>query len=145
MNKERLLKLATFLDTVPGPKFDLTHWRSKPNRYSNPALAYEVSDADLLDPECGTTACAVGWACTIPEFKAAGLSHSATPQYSWTTAAGEELVSMGWNAVKRFFDLDGADADFLFMAHKYPVLLRGPAVVAQRIRNLVALNPGDQS
>ena len=57
MNKKRLLRLADFLENnVPIKKFYMGTWASK---------------EDIN--ECGTTACAMGWATKIPEFAAAGL------------------------------------------------------------------------
>lgn len=50
MKAERLLRLAEFLDTIPAERFDLSSW---------------VGD--------GTTACAMGWAATMPEFRELGL------------------------------------------------------------------------
>lgn len=57
MNKERLLILADFLDTVPEDRFDMRRW----------------ADAGFSDGKCGTRACALGWACTILEFQQLGL------------------------------------------------------------------------
>ncbi len=58
--KRRLLKLADFLDKLPPDKFDFSKWvgndwQGKPNL------------------SCGTRACALGWGCTIPSFRKAGL------------------------------------------------------------------------
>lgn len=54
----RLLKLAEFLEKLPRKKFDYTHW-------------YRAQSSDAY--KCGTTACAIGWAATMPEFKRLGL------------------------------------------------------------------------
>lgn len=75
MNVERLAILAEFLTTVQEDKFDLKHWRiqnSEPNENSTYA-EIAISDKQLIKG-CNTAACAMGWACTIPEFKKAGLS-----------------------------------------------------------------------
>lgn len=58
--KRRLLKLADHLDDVPRNKFDYNSyvgedWGGKANL------------------SCGTTACALGWATTIPSFRRLGL------------------------------------------------------------------------
>jgi hypothetical protein len=51
MNVERLLRLADFLEELPEGRFDIGQWRNG----------------------CGTAGCALGWACSIPEFEDAGL------------------------------------------------------------------------
>jgi hypothetical protein len=60
MNKRRLLRLATFLEKLPRKRFKYTHW---------------VGDdwGGAADLNCGTTACALGWATTIPSLRRAGL------------------------------------------------------------------------
>lgn len=63
---KRLLKLADFLEKLHADKkrrkqFDYTNWVNR---------ALWKGKADL---SCGTTACALGWATTIPEFRKAGL------------------------------------------------------------------------
>lgn len=57
---DRLNLLANFLDTLPAKRFDFNRWvgedwKGKP------------------DLSCGTTACGLGWATTMPEFQALGL------------------------------------------------------------------------
>jgi hypothetical protein len=59
--KKRLLKLADFLDELPPKRFDFTQWvdedwKGKP------------------DLSCGTKACALGWATTIPSFRRLGMN-----------------------------------------------------------------------
>lgn len=57
---KRLLELADTLDTIPRKRFDFAVW---------------VGDdwQGAPDLSCGTTACALGWATTIPSLKRAGL------------------------------------------------------------------------
>jgi len=55
--KRRLTKLADFLDELPRWKFDFSTWFSD----------------DWRVKDCGTKACALGWATTIPSFRKAGL------------------------------------------------------------------------
>lgn len=60
-SKEKLLTLAAFLKTVPPERWDYSNWVN--------------SDwQGKLDLSCGTKACALGWAATIPAFAAAGLT-----------------------------------------------------------------------
>lgn len=50
----RLLKLANVLDDVPDNRFDMSTWGTP----------------DFLEkPACGTSACALGWATTIPSLR----------------------------------------------------------------------------
>lgn len=53
MNTEALTKLADFLDTLPTSRFNFRRYFGH----------------DWTPEQCGTTACALGWATTIPEFK----------------------------------------------------------------------------
>lgn len=151
MNKERLLKLAEFLETNPQIEghFDLAVWRKAINL--DPAKNL-VTDEQLHS--CGTSACAVGWACSMPEFQAKGLgfgtrhgeygSYDNEPTF---TPEGSEQLS-GWEAVETFFGLDGYSnkqsrtgdqSAMLFMSGFYPPSV-GPTEVAERIRLFVA-NP----
>jgi hypothetical protein len=63
MNAQRLLKLADFLDTVDPSNFNYNYWHTG---LREPRTAPQ-------EPECGTTACALGWAAHVPEFQEAGL------------------------------------------------------------------------
>lgn len=58
--KRRLLKLADFLFDLPKQRFDFYKWVG-PEWKGKPDLS------------CGTTACALGWATTIPSLRKAGL------------------------------------------------------------------------
>jgi hypothetical protein len=119
MNKKRLLILANFLDNVPYKKFDLSEWRDSDSPFSN------RSDEALLDPACGTTGCAIGYACAIPELKAEGLDWQIVPQYKTYSS---------WLAVQKFFDISDEASQVLFSESKYPLHQRGPRHVAARIR-----------
>lgn len=81
VHAERLLTLAWFLKTQVEPEhFDLGTFISVPNKG-----AQDYSPDDLLAPECGTTACAIGWCAVVfpdecklrrwlPVFSGSGLS-----------------------------------------------------------------------
>ncbi len=129
VRKNRLLKLADFLENVPRKTFDLEHWLQQKG----------------LAPKCNTTACAVGWACSIPSFRKAGFrididnrgggkpvfknTYKKTPKYT------------GWAAVDKFFDVERGDSESLFSCRQY--LIYGtnrkttPKQVASRIRKFV--------
>lgn len=116
----RLLVLAEFLETkVPIEKFNLDTWAS-----------------GELD-ECGTTACACGWATTIPEFAAAGLTLSPLTVFGRRGLRFDGHAS--YTAASKFFETDGVDAYKLFSPEAYSSSDFGNArKVAARIRTFVA-------
>ena len=91
MNRARLETLLAHLKTVPEEKFGISDWK------------------------CGTAACAIGHAGSIPEFKLAGFSCAAVPE---VLSPNGSLI--GWRAVTRFFDLDIEEARELFSGERYP-------------------------
>jgi hypothetical protein len=99
MNIERLLRLADYLETVNPETFNMRTWGSR--------------------NECGTTACAMGHACDIPEFKELGLK-LVWPELDHHTAQIEfpcprrNITRVGIGAAQAFFDLDSEQACFLF-------------------------------
>jgi len=112
--KQRLQTLANFLRTVPPEKFDLWDWRSAPH------TSLPLTDEDLITDEdlktCGTTACAVGWACSMPEFQTEGLYYDGhTPIYAPVDA---QPLSY-WRAVEEFFGLSYIEAQWLFSVECY--------------------------
>lgn len=105
--RKRLLKLADYLYTIPNRKFDLSCW------------------------ECGTTACAMGYACKMPSFNRAGLRliHG-TPKY---------LIYEGFTAAAEFFGMSKDEAFGLFSPSYNPLGYKAtPKGVAKQIRELVA-------
>ena len=119
--KDRLTKLGDFLAHVPKEKFDLENWRN--NGQESMDSNGDIDDHDLRTG-CGTTGCAIGWACTIPEFKAAGLS------YTGFTVRYDDLVS--WGAVEVFFGLCHMEALYLFSEDSYKANA-SPYDVAERL------------
>lgn len=57
MRTDLLIALRDKLRSLPPELFDINQWRS----------------------DCGTVACAAGWACTMPEFNRAGLHMTGDP------------------------------------------------------------------
>ena len=146
MNKHRLLILADALETrIPQERFDLANWRydldfvrdESDSDYES--RASDVSDDGLLHG-CGTTGCAVGWACALPEFKAEGLSWNGTP----ALAIDGVIRQTSWVAVEMFFDLTYDQAHKLFDSAWYgSAQRRDPRAVSNRIREMVA-EPSDE-
>jgi hypothetical protein len=124
MNTERLKVLADFLLTVPSEQFNLREWRSRENDDDGSS----IDDEELLE-DCKTTACAVGWACTIPAFKEAGLAFGG--HHVWFE--GE----CSWGAVQEFFGLYKIEATYLFSHASYVGTRRTPEDVADRIYEMI--------
>lgn len=101
MNKERLLKLAALLDTVPDDKFDMGAWGTSARPIAK-------------TPRCVTAACALGWATAIPEFHAEGLQLFAYP--GETQAFVEYQAHLDEEAGARFFGLTSAETCRLFLS-----------------------------
>jgi hypothetical protein len=146
MNKQRLLTLATELEKPAMPiPFDMSNWYSRPY-----ILEEELDEHPGMAPleaahNCGTSACAVGLACLMPEFQKQGL----------TTNGGMPVFNgaQNWAAVCHFFDVSEYTARHLFDPEDY---LDGvgidddsdfekitPQMVATRIREVVAKNDRD--
>jgi len=87
MHAKRLAHLAIFLATVKPKKFDLSAWAEHDGVIDegdkkvlgiDQALRHKTDckitpTADQLAHTCGTTACALGWAGSLPEFQKEGL------------------------------------------------------------------------
>lgn len=126
MNRERLLRLADFLEKeVSEDRFDLSTWGN--------------GDLSL----CGTTACACGWATRIPEFAEAGF---VLKSFERRLSDGEKLISYdicfdgheSFDAASAFFGLpDYEDSYHLFYVGRYLPGERTAKHVATRIREYV--------
>lgn len=116
----RLLTLAKFLDErVPATRFNLVCW---------------VRDQGFKQRECGTAACACGWATTIREFRKDGLSlmHN---EPALKLKGG--MILDGWEAITTFFEITHTQAERLFSYTAYDAFASGPRDVAKRIRGFV--------
>ena len=103
---EKLELLNEFLkNNVPEHKFDLEDWRS--SNTGNP----DIKDHELLN-SCGTSACAMGWACVIPEFKKLGLE--------FVRGGICYDNNLGILAITKFFNFDFTDTTrYLFFIETY--------------------------
>lgn len=121
MNRERLLKMADFLEQVDEQLFDLSdlinYDRDNPN----------FEDFVLLKP-CGTTGCAVGhmphifpddWEYVLDQYDFRMKGKGA-----WTSCIDSE----------EYLDINNKVWEFLFEPCCYPASKRGPKDVATRIR-----------
>jgi hypothetical protein len=109
MNKERLQQMVTMLRGLPEEnQFNLEIW------------------------SCGTSACAVGWACVNPVFIEQGLKrrHTGAPEFKGLTS---------WDAVEAFFEINLDESEHLFDYGTYPKFCgTGPGEVADRIEAFIA-------
>lgn len=115
MHRERLQQMVTMLRGLPEEKrerFNLVEW------------------------DCGTSACAVGHACCDPVFMSQGLTLGRYwDDGGYPVFEGKE----GWCAVRKFFDLSAGVADLLFSSNSYEA--EGdttPGQVATRIESFLA-------
>lgn len=133
---DRLTTLAAHLDAVPADRFYLGTWFANriPTDEELHHSEYLPDSPDFQPYDCGTVGCAIGHACWIPEFQAAGLRTSESrgaPEYQ--TPGG--LLYQHWEAVFAFFGLNEEQGLHLFSDSHYPDGGRTtPAQVAERIR-----------
>lgn len=136
VSKNRLLKLADFLEKLPPERFNYAHWVG---------LDWK-GDPNL---SCGTTACALGWATTIPSLQKAGLTLHQPREAcgaGFVALCGEEPPnyltenSISEMAAMRVFGLTSEEATFLFYpytdmdGHESPNQDASAKVVAKHIR-----------
>lgn len=118
MKKQRLLKLADHLENnVMDHEFDMKEWK------------------------CGTTACAVGHAASIPSFQRAGLK---LVSYRMKVSGDGYKAfcpiykgDYGYLGVANFFGIGVDEAHSLFDPDEYPIDRRDVRTVAKRIREFV--------
>jgi len=94
----RILKLADFLESLPRKRFDFSIW-----------VGNEWKGAP--DLSCGTTACALGWATTLPLFRRLGLRLS--PRTRWPILNHRSMIR-GDAPFRKLFGLSEATFDRLF-------------------------------
>lgn len=106
---DRLMNLASFLDTIPEKNFD----------YSSYVDNWDGKSQDLIS--CGSTACALGWAAMMPEIAALGvvLSPSETVKgLGYVTFTGDKITpncNQSLDVGRKVFDLTIEEFYFLFM------------------------------
>ncbi len=101
--KQRLTILADFLATKVKPKwFNLSVW----------------GDAGFPEKECGTTACAGGWATVAFPGKGLTLVKNGPSRHGYDLEIRYRDLD-AYEAVGAFFDIDEASAEYLFAPHMY--------------------------
>ena len=129
VSNRRLLKLAAFLRTLPRDRFDYKRWVG-------------ADWKGKQDLSCGTTACALGWAATIPAFRRLGLRLRKIP--GWDYSNGEVVFGKGkdiprdLDAARALFGLNYDEAYLLFApAEDGSEANATPKYVARKIEKLV--------
>lgn len=116
---EKLAILHSALWMAPDDRIDLCEWRTR-----------FVTDSDLVNL-CGTTACAIGWATSLPMFRALGFKmKDGAPVYGAAT---------GWTAVTEFFDITMSQAHCLFMDEPD---INGQTILESDLREITGARPG---
>lgn len=129
MNTQRLTLLADFLDTIAPEKFSAVNWRH--NVIDNDVK--RLTNAHLLDELTLTTGDAIGWACAIPEFIAAGLEWDGVRPTCKSDVT--DYYHTRWYAVAYFFDISYDMAEGLFGDCGKTITAND---IAQAIRDVVA-------
>jgi len=130
MKKERLKLLAALLRHLPVKRFYLGTW-------ADPHFADE-EERSVFGEEypCDTSACALGWATTIPQFRKAGLKFTGLIENDSKIIefAGEE----GFHAAAAFFEITVSQARIIFHPCCYnDGNLTKPQVVAKCIEEII--------
>lgn len=105
MNKRRLEALCRKLDTIPRKRFNYSHW-------------VDVDWEGKPDLSCGTSACALGWATTVPCLRQAGLRLVKDNAGSYVSLRGSRLNQdddPSISAAKHVFDITYDEAYYLFI------------------------------
>ena len=126
VSRRRLSRLSAFLRTLPKSAFAIGSWV---NAVSDTEEAYHMTPKKAL--ECGTTACAFGWAAALPENRRAGLRIVGDRRFMEIEFKGKHSIE----AAQLFFQLESEElAETFFMPNSYPNGNRTTAIsVANRI------------
>jgi hypothetical protein len=144
--KQRMLKLADFLEQLDPKKFDLNYLvksdkaqvRDEYGLEDKPEGKVPSKHYVLEEDFCGTAACAIGY-CPIVFSRHARYGfdfHS----HMWDVVDknNHELTGMEWAG--EFFGVGWGETVFLFSPEAYPEGRRGPKSVARRLRYMVRHN-----
>lgn len=142
MNKERLKILRdALIEHAKNPgnlKFDLNNWATVKAAYIGENFVDVVRRARLGENFCGTTACAMGVAASLPEFNLKGLGLRGSGSCAGVMFEVNGRDYFGFDAAEKFFGLNFDDADELFSPEKYVGRERkNPLAVADKITALL--------
>lgn len=120
VGNRRLLKLAAFLWKLPRKRFDYSVF-----------VGGDWQGAQ--DLSCGTTACALGWACTMPAFRRLGLRLG-----DFYPSLRSDPILNPYEVAAELFGLDPYEAEELFAPQTDREILATPKYVARKIERFVA-------
>lgn len=119
--KTRLLKLVDYMSKLPkktAKHFAMKAWVMHNGQWADVLGHHGIKKASDISKEklieCGMTACALGWGCTIPAFKKAGLRLE--EKEGWVGIHLEPVFEghHDLDAAEAFFRIDGYTAQCLF-------------------------------
>lgn len=126
MNRARIKTAIRYLKSIPPDEADkhfaMYEWNS----------SYRYSTVRKKPWQCGTTACAAGWLCEVPEFIEQGLRPSV---FSGAPMFGRE--SLGDHAMAKFFDISFGAANDIFMTDLHLRGRHGLEIVIRKLENLL--------
>ena len=101
--KGRITKLIKFMRSLPksaNRHFDMGYWFR--HNGDHELEAHHVTASMLRD--CGTTACVLGWACTIPSFRRKGLKMPVgLRSHQEILRMGSEFFGLNYEQTKALF------------------------------------------
>jgi hypothetical protein len=132
-SNRRLLALAAFLRTVPRKRFDYGRW-----------VGSDWKGAQ--DLSCGTTACALGWAATMPQFRRLGLILRDGEKFGDGFYVGLKSDPQAYSgeAAMQVFGLDDVEVDKIFFPRDVIEETATPKQVAKKIERYVKNRGNDE-
>lgn len=140
-NRRDLERFRDYLRAIPRrryKKFDMSHWAEC--NTADKFVYGEFSERDLLrelrEPSCNTSACALGYACSMPQFRRRGLRLHVEDDGTGYPVYGTEEGTWAGCA---FFGIEHEAAAWLFDPIYYmtPTPDITPKMVAKRIDYLL--------
>ncbi len=146
LHQKRLLKLASFLRTVPKKNFDLRSYTGNSEFYidADEIIVKELNNLKKTKFEfkCNTTACAVGWTPNVfprtfywneqAEIRCKNSRRNDYDNYDYVSEHNTDEESVG-----EFFGLNTDEYSYLFYPGEYRKGHRGPLSVAGKIEKFV--------
>lgn len=146
LGRKRLLQLAAFMDQLEQDDIDMKCWfRGKMTDDQVANVLIDDGTGLTISPipittmrQSGFVACALGWACMLPDLYCAGLTlTSPTPRSTGrVTVVPTFGSSTGFDAASSFFGINISDAVHLFHPRSYDTYRPSPLLVANRVRQV---------
>lgn len=130
--KQRLLKLADFLEALPRGKFNLSIIANKNHDGEEPSVK-----------TCGTAACAIGWTPVVFP-RACTYTYSLFGDENELSVQSKASNKVDFGFAEEFFGINDDESSYLFHPESYPRGRRGKKSVTARIRKFVAGNVSKQ-